>query len=179
MLSASYEGWDQQLDAATHALAQGLGSLAIAVCVPVYLASLPPHKQLDSLHTLLLPLLRERGVPVVWGNQQLAIGSFCDPVHTDTLTDDSLTPFPSSYPVLCRAILPLLAPPALTEQWLEEEAHSLPAVLAMSLAAQSWHRAVLTYDPEGSAGHWLKKWKGEELMVVDYRIRLEKLSSPA
>ena len=165
--------WEDQLNTATHALSQSLGSLALSLCIPVYLASIPPHTQLDLVHSVLLPLLRERGVPVVWGGEQLAVGSFCEPATTnsDTLTSsDAPTLFPSSYPALCRSVLPQLAPPTFTAQWLEK-ACSLPAVLLMSLAALSWHRSVLLYDPDSSASSWLRQWKGEELMVVDYRER--------
>lgn len=157
--------WDERLNTAAHALAQGLGSLAVSVCVPAYLASVPPHTQLNIVHSIILPLLRERGMPLVWSSEQLAMGSFCQPV----IERDS-TSFPSSYPALCQAVLPQLSPATFTTKWLEQ-AYSLPTVLSMSLAALSWHRSVLLHDPEAFASRWLKEWKGEELMVVDYRER--------
>ena len=164
--------WDEQLNTATHALVQGLASLAISVCIPVYLASVPPHTQLDIVHSVIVPLLKERGLPLVWDSERLAIGSFFQP-STDrdaSSTDNALTSFPSSYPALCQAVLPRLAPPIFTTRWLEQ-AYSVPAVLSMSLAALSWHRAALIHDPEDLAGRWLREWKGEELMIVDYRER--------
>lgn len=165
VLSASYVEWDEQLNTATHALVNSLGSLAITVCVPIYLASAPPHTQLNVIHSTILPLLRERGMAVVWNTEQLAIGSFCQPfIGRDAST------FPSSYPALCQAILPQLAPVSFIMQWLEQ-AYSLPVVLAMALTAHSWQQSVLLYDPEALAGSWLRQWKGEELMVVDYRER--------
>lgn len=150
---------------ATHALAHSLGSLAISLCVPIYLASAPPHTQLNAIHSVILPLLRERGMSLVWDSERLPIGSFCQP-----FTDRDTTTFPSSYPALCLAVLPQLAPATFTTQWLEQ-AYSPPAVLAMALTAHCWQRSVLLYDPESFAGRWLRQWKGEELMVVDYRER--------
>ena len=166
MLSADYDKWSKQLDASNDALTEELGSLAISACIPVYLGSVPPHIQLDTIHTVLLPLLRERGVPIVWGREQASLGSFCEPLIS---LDDSTTNF-SSYSALCRAVLPRLAPPYFRTRWLEQ-AHCLPSVLCMSLAALNWRRAVLLYDPEEFASRWLKKWKGEELVVADYRKR--------
>ena len=164
VLAAHYDKWREELSAADHALSQELGSLAISACVPVYLASLPPHTQLDTLNTLLLPLLRERGAPTVWADQlSTAVGSFCQP-------RTSSSDFSSSYPALCRAVLPHLSSPSFRERWLEE-GQCLPAVLCMSLAALSWRHALLIHDPEDTVGRWLRGWKGEELMVVDYRER--------
>ena len=71
--------WDEQLNTAANALAQGLASLAVSVCIPVYLASVPPHTQLDTVHSVILPLLKERGLPLVWGRERLVIGSFVQP----------------------------------------------------------------------------------------------------
>ena len=168
VLSASYVEWGDQLDSANHALAQGLGSLAISMSIPVYLAAVPPHTQLHIVHTVLLPLLRERGVPVVWSGEQPALSSFCD--HEDDTSTTDRPYSPSSYAALCQSVLPQLAPPTFTTRWLKQ-AHSLPAVLGMSLAALSWRRPVLMYDPEAFASHWLREWKGEELMIVDCRER--------
>ena len=168
VLSADYEKWTEELHLAENALTKELGPLAISACIPVYLSSVPPHTQLETSHHVLLPLLSERGVPVVWGRPQVALGSFCEPL---TAPDkDSATSLPPFYPALCRAVLPRLAPLSFRTRWLEE-AQSLPAVLCMSLATCSWHRSVLLYDPEDFASQWLKRWKGEELVVVDYRTR--------
>ena len=216
VLSEPYQEWEGQLSTATHALARGLGSLAVSVCVPVYLASSPPHTQLDIVRTVVLPLLRERGVALVWGRDQPAMGSFCQPIieledrvgetkastsspsksvvpkessimakasapaekthhhhhqtlHTQDTSTDVALPL-SSYPALCRAVLPQLATAVFSAQWLGQS-YSLPAVLAMGLAALHWHRWVLLHDPDGFARQWLRGWKGEELVVVDYRER--------
>ena len=164
ILAGDYDKWREQLNTADNALTQELGPLAISACIPVYLASLPPHTQLYTLHTLLLPLLRERGVPVACGGQQppTVVGSFCQPQTSG---------FSSSYPALCRGVLSRVSSPSFRTQWLEK-GHSFPAVLYMSLAALSWRRALLIHDPEDFLSCWLRSWKGEELVVVDYRERL-------
>ena len=200
VLSEAKKDWEGQLGSATSGLTSALGSLVVSVCVPVYLASAPPHTQLHVVHHTVLPLLRERGLPVVWDGEKPLIGSFCrsmdaeeeseqtylvdsptQEAHTnkggdtqtmkappDSTTQDSSV-FPS-YSALCRAVLPQVVPSAFSSQWLGQ-GHSLPAVLAMGLAVHSWHRWTLFHDPEGLAGRWLREWKGEEMMVVDYRER--------
>ena len=96
--------------------------------------------------------------------QPTVVGSFCQP-------ETALSDFSSSYPAFCRAVLPRLSPPSFRTRWLQE-GHSLPAVLYMSLAALSWRRTLLIHDPENFVSHWLRTWKGNQLMVVDYRERL-------
>lgn len=204
VLSEAQKDWEGQLGSATSGLTNALGSLVVSLCVPIYLSSAPPHTQFHVVHHAILPLLRERGIPVVWDGEKPLVGSFCHSMdaekeskqtsledssaqeapknkgddtqtmmktaHHSTAQDAQDTSMFPSYPALCRAVLPQVVPGVFSSQWLGQ-GHSLPAVLMMGLAVHSWHRWTLFYDPEGLAGQWLREWKGEEMMVVDYRER--------
>lgn len=169
-----YEKWKRELDLMECTLSQELGSLDMSACVPVYLASIPPHIQMDILHNVLFPLFKERGVSISRAaTGKLPIGAFCEPPDnspTSSSSSSSTYCFSTSYAGFCQIVLPHLAPVSFRSRWLEE-GHGLPAVLNMSLVGHSWCRSLLLYDPEDFTSHWLNSWKGDQLLVVDYRQR--------